>query len=175
MQKTVISTIALKFLKEGTSEFIKLHPLVSKPMPDWLPSQKPFKEALEKELVRISGDIKEISQLDPELVTIAKGLNIPFSNEITQSKLEALVSQEQAKNTPEPTTTVAPLLKASADTPSSEGNAEAGSGEQNTETTDEAELEKKREIIAELGTLGVTANVKWKLETLEAKLVEVKG
>jgi len=166
MQKTVISTIALKFLKAGTSEFIKLHPLVSKPMPDWLPSQTPFKEALEKELVRISGDVKEVSQLDPELVAIAKGLNIPFSNDIVQSKLEALVLQAPAKANTEPVITVAPQLKAEAkkDKPKSDSDASA-----------DPDLDEKRILIEELGGLGVVATVKWKLETLKAKLAEKKG
>lgn len=160
MQKTVISVIAIKFLKGGTSEFIKLDPLVSKPMPDWLSSQKSFKEAQEKELVTVTNDVKDVTQLDTELVLIAKGLNIPFSADITQSKLEALIDAEKEKDT---SSIAAPLVNTNSDN-------------QNLEVkTGDEDLEAKRLLIEELGAFGVTATVKWKLETLEAKLVEAKG
>lgn len=98
--KTVISTIALKFLEKGGSGFIKLDPAVSKPAPEWLPKQKEFNEARGKGLVSLSGDAENGTQnLDTELVKLATKLEVAFTAEMPQSKLEELVEAASDKKT----------------------------------------------------------------------------
>lgn len=96
--KTVISTIAIKFLEEGGSGFIKLEPLVSKPAPEWLLKQKNFIEAREKGLVRATEDVVNTAKaLDKDLVVLATKLKIPFTAETSQATLEQLVKEAQEK------------------------------------------------------------------------------
>ena len=94
--KTVISTIALKFLEKGGNSSIKLEPLVSKDAPEWLFEQQSFKEAREKGLVRATEDVKDSAQkLDQELVKLATKLEVVFTAEMSNATLGKLV--EQAK------------------------------------------------------------------------------
>lgn len=166
--KRVISIIAIAFSQTKGNGYVSFEPLVSKPAPEWLPLEKNFKEAQDKGLVRLAQDVetKRVTELDSELVTIAKSLNLVFSSDIDQSILENMVraKKESIESNIKETKVIVPVTKAVVPDTLKDDVPHGTS-----------DIEQKRIIIEELQGLGFNgANVKWKLETLENKLAEVK-
>ena len=181
MQKIVISTIAIAFAQTKGNGYISFDPLVSKPAPEWLPRESNFKEAQDKGFVRLSQDVEisKVTGLDAELVKVANDLNLTFNADINQGLLEDMVKEAQDKLESEKDKV--PETPAVVNTPVVEQDGSQAVVEKAETKADvpqgaEEDIEAKRDIIVELQGLGFNgAKVKWKLETLQNKLEEIKG
>jgi len=124
----------------------------------WIKETKKFKNRVKAGII-ISAT-ENVKNIDSDLAKIATDLDINFDDSISQSVLEDMVRAKQEE-----------ILEEKEETKEVQKKEETPDVPRGTDD----ELEEKRTLVEKLQAKGVQgASVKWKLDTLKAKLAETK-